>query len=41
MVPFQTYSLKIVYIITFIAFKLYVQVEVYIIPMINPQFMAI
>lgn len=36
MVPFPTYSLKIVYIITFIAFKLYVQVEVYIIPMISP-----
>lgn len=37
MIPFPTYSIKIVYIITFIAFKIYVRIELYWVPMVYPQ----
>lgn len=41
MIPFATYSIKVVYIITFIAFKLYLQVEIYLVPMVAPEFLSI
>lgn len=31
------YSIKVVYIITFIAFKIFVRVELYLIPMVYPN----
>ena len=37
MVPFPLYSIKIVYIITFIAFKIYVRIELYLVPMVYPK----
>jgi hypothetical protein len=36
MIPFSDYSIKIVYIITFMAFKIYVRVDLFIVPMVDP-----
>ena len=40
MIPFASYSIKVVYIITFIAFKIYVRIELYMVPMIDPPQLA-
>lgn len=37
MIPFSMYSIKIVYIITFIGFRIFVRVDLYIVPMVYPE----
>lgn len=37
MIPLPMYSIKVVYIITFIAFKIYVRIELYLVPMVFPN----
>lgn len=41
MIPFLTYSVKVVYIITFIAFKIFVRIELYMVYMVQPAQLAI
>ena len=41
MIPFLTYSVKVVYIITFIAFKIYVRIELYTVYMVQPSQLSI
>lgn len=41
MIPYLTYSIKVVYVITFIAFKIYVRIELYVVPMIQPDHLAL
>lgn len=41
MIPFLTYSIKVVYIVTFVAFKIFVRIELYMVYMVQPAHLAI
>lgn len=37
MIPFSTYSLKMVYLVTLIGYRVYVRLDIYWIPMVYPS----